>query len=213
MEIVQQVIEWIEAHNEVLMVAITLVYVVATFLICRWNRQSALAAQKSVVEAQKSLKKSIDLQLYQQMLKIASNLEQNDYSNTTMEISVLLGIPTWKEVEQLKKLLSDLNMWENKRKKYNELCESQGYNDELDFQSNMDGASPETIKSAQEQSEKFAVLYDYESFNPECNSEPDKYDWNEISTSIKSLENEIATRQNQLKQNVYTILKSKITID
>lgn len=208
-----EIIAWIDTHNGSLVVIITFVYVVATVFICIYSKESANAAHESVVEAQKALKKSIDLQVYERMIQLASNLERNDYSNTTMEISVLFGVPIWKQVEKLKKLLSDLDMWEKNRKKYTKLCEAEGYDYELDWAAEQEGASAGTVKEAQTQSEKFAVLFDYTSFNPAVDPEPDRYDWHEISTSIDSLENEISTRQKQLKKEVYKILKSKITVD
>ena len=60
------------------------------------------------------------------MIAVSNKLENDDYSSSTMEISVLFGLPIWKQVESLKRLTSELDSWKFKKKKYNELCEKQG---------------------------------------------------------------------------------------
>ena len=86
-----------------------------------------------------------------------------------------------------------------------------GYSHLLDFEASREGAAQKTIEAAQAQDEKFAIITDCEYFDPDI--EPEEYDREEISSSISLLKNEITTLQKQLKNNIYTILKSKITID
>ena len=183
-----------------IMVIITGVYVLATIAICYFNKKSADAAHEQAKQAQKALQKSVDLQLFDRMIAVSNKLENDDYSSSTMEISVLFGLPIWKQVESLKRLTSELDSWQFKKKKYNELCEEQGYDYNL-------------AQEAQAQDEKYSIIYDYDSYDPYHGIEADKYDWKEISTTIKNLKEQIQKEQKQLKNDVYEILKSKITIE
>lgn len=122
-------------------------------------------------------------------------------------------MPIWKQVESLKRLTSELDSWQFKKKKYNELCEEQGYDYNLAQEAEIEGADEKTIQEAQAQDEKYSIIYDYDSYDPYHGIEADKYDWKEISTTIKNLKEQIQKEQKQLKNDVYEILKSKITIE
>lgn len=196
-----------------IMVIITGVYVLATIAICYFNKKSADAAHEQAKQAQKALQKSVDLQLFDRMIAVSNKLENDDYSSSTMEISVLFGLPIWKQVESLKRLTSELDSWKFKEKKYNELCVEQGYDYNLAQEAEIEGADEKTIQEAQAQDEKYSIIYDYDSYDPYHGIEADKYDWKEISTTIKNLKEQIQKEQKQLKNDVYEILKSKITIE
>ena len=204
LKIMEFVLNWIELHSGALTVLCTLIYVIATIFICIYNKRSANAAQTA-------LQKSMDLQMYDRMLSIASKIEQNDYSNSTMEITILFGMTIWQDIEKIRNLLDELKCWEDKWKRYWELCDTLGYSHLLYFEASREGATQKTIEAAQAQDEKFAIITDCEYFDPDI--EPEEYDREEISSSISLLKNEITTLQKQLKNNIYTILKSKITTD
>lgn len=209
---IHTIIDWCNMNSGFLMVAITLVYVAATCLICYYNKKSANAAVEQAEQAQKMMQKSIDIQLYDKMLAISNNIEIDDYSNTAMEISVLFGNQIWKQVKSLKEKVSELQEWKRKQELYNQLCEEQGYDDNLAFEAGMEGAPEEIIREAMAQEEQFAVVYDYEMCNPEYEIEAEKYDRREISSKIETLKVDISKGQKQLKRDVYSILKSKITL-
>lgn len=152
----------------------------------------------------------MDLQMYDRMLSIASKIEQNDYSNSSMEITLLFGASIWQEIEKIENLSDELKVWEHKQKRYWELCDDYGYNYSLEFEASREGASQKTLEAAEIQDKKFAVLVDHENFHPDIGLE--KYDREEILSSISFLKNEINTLQNHLKDNIYDILSSKITL-
>lgn len=213
------------------MVVITLLYVVATLFICYYNKKSANAAvvqaeqakeqakedaaraSEQAEQAQKMMKKTIDIQLYDKMLAISNNIEKDDYTNTIMEVSVMFGNQIWKQIENIKEQISELQEWKRKQERYNQLCEEQGYDESLAQEAEMEGASEDIIHKAMAQDEKFAVVYDYETYMPEYGIEAEEYNWKEISSQIKILEEQVSKEQKQLKRDVYNILKSKITVD
>ena len=202
-KIIEVVLNWIDLHSGALTVLCTLIYVIATIFICVYNKRSANAAQTA-------LQKSMDLQMYDRMLSIASNIEQNNYSNSTMEITLLFGTSVWQQVERIKSLSDALNIWEKKRQRYWELCYKYGYDDMLDANASRENAPQEVIDAANRQKKFFAII-DEERSDSEV--DPEEYNHDEILSSISLLKNEITTLQKQLKNNIYTILKSKITTD
>ena len=118
--------------------------------------------------------------MYDRMLSIASKIEQNDYSNSTMEITILFGMTIWQDIEKIRNLLDELKCWEDKWKRYWELCDTLGYSHLLDFEASREGAAQKTIEAAQAQDEKFAIITDCEYFDPDI--EPEEYDREEISS-------------------------------
>ena len=203
LKIMELVLNWIELHSGALTVLCTLIYVIATIFICIYNKRSANAAQTA-------LQKSMDLQMYDRMLSIASKIEQNDYSNSTMEITLLFGMSVWQQVEKVKSLSDALNTYKKKKQRYWELCYKYGYDDMLDVKARRENAPQEVIDAANRQKKFFAII-DEERSDSEV--DPEEYNRDEILSSIARLQNEISVLQKQLKNNIYTILKSKITID
>lgn len=197
------ILNWIELHSGALTVLCTIIYVIATIFICVYNKRSANAAQSA-------LQKSMDLQMYDRMLSIASKIEQNDYSSSTMEITLLFGMSVWQQVEKIKSLSNALSAWEEKKNRYWELCYEYGYDDILDIKASQENASQAVIDAANRQKKSFAIISEMPS---EFDEDPEEYNRDEILSSITHLQDEISVLQKQLKNNLYTILKSKITID
>lgn len=197
------ILNWIELHSGALTVLCTIIYVIATIFICVYNKRSANAAQSA-------LQKSMDLQMYDRMLSIASKIEQNDYSSSTMEITLLFGMSVWQQVEKIKRLSNTLSAWEEKQNRYWELCYEYGYDDMLDIKASQESASQAVIDAANRQKKSFAIISETPS---DFDEDPEEYNREEIVSSITHLQDELSVLQKQLKNNLYTILKSKITID
>ena len=70
---------------------------------------------------------------------------------------------------------------------------------------------PQEVIDAANRQKKFFAIIDEERSDSEV--DPEEYNHDEILSSISLLKNEITTLQKQLKNNIYTILKSKITTD
>jgi len=148
--------------------------------------------------------------MYDRMLSIASKIEQNDYSSSTMEITLMFGMSVWQQVEKIKSLSNALSAWEEKKNRYWELCYEYGYDDMLDIKASQENASQAVIDAANRQKKSFAIISETPS---EFDEDPEEYNRDEILSSITYLQDEISVLQKQLKNNLYTILKSKITID
>lgn len=195
------------------LVIITVAYAVATFFLCSYNRRSAKSAEKQIEQAKIALQKSIDIQLYDKMMSIGNNIDCNDYSNTHMEVSVIFGEHIWEQIETIKEFESYLNNWVEKKKRYEELLTKSGFDFLLDAEADKLCATEELRDLAARQAEKYTVLEDFESSNPEYMEEPESYNIDEISSNIKKAESEIEKLQAELKTEIQQQIKSKISVE
>lgn len=164
---------------------------------------------KTIELSKKDIQNAINLQMFDRMMDIANKIENDNYSSSTMELITLFGQDICKQVEELRQLKKQERCIESDEKKYQELLEEEeDYDWNLENYSNYEDASDDIIKKASEQNKKYRVL-----------SEPDGlgdmvyYDIDEINMKLSELRYNIASKQKQLKNSVYRILRNKFPLN
>ena len=84
-------IEWINNNEGFLMVAITLVYVIATVFICIFNGKSASASRKQIEEAQKQQKQNAGIQLYGRRMEVVRKFSEKAYEEIRYDVPILFN--------------------------------------------------------------------------------------------------------------------------
>lgn len=212
------IIKWCGLYADFLMVILgiaslvtTIVYVVATVFILRANKKSANMAEKQIIQANESMRKMIDLQLYDKRLEIAKKFEHNDYSNSIMEIGVLFNNDILARVKNLKQFLKEKEDWEAKYNSYIKTRDEQGlfdYNLEESIQS--DDVSEELKIKYKEMIEKCKIVY-LNACDPEGNQY--FYDYDEICENKSEIEEIVNKKEKELKNMVYQIMKETIAVN
>lgn len=112
-------IQWIADNNEVLMVAITFVYVVATIFICIFNAKSAKASKEQIIASQKQQEQNAGLQLYSMRKEIISKIGKHQFDEVFWDVSLLFDDELFKKFSnvghvnvQLEKLKIEIDWFE-----------------------------------------------------------------------------------------------------
>ena len=188
----------------------TLVYVIATVSILKANQKSAKMAETQINDSKIALQKTIDMQLYEKRLAVACNIEKNDYSNTLMETSLLFNLEISKKVAVLKDLTHKKIDWNAKLKEYYRLLE-QEYPEYFELE----------LKTSVEQPD-YELVLDFERLQKRCNAiqnpfvgnneyEMDFYVRDEIEGTLSKLTESINTKQSELKNAVWHMIRQSIS--
>lgn len=106
-------IDWINENNGFLMVVITLVYVIATILICVFNGKSAKASREQIIASQKQQEQNAGLQLYSIRREIINKIGKQQYDEVFWDVPLLFGKKVFDKfavVGQEKNKLNRLNI-------------------------------------------------------------------------------------------------------
>lgn len=106
-----------------LMVIITLAYVVATFLICRFNWISAKASRDQIVASQKQQEQNSGLQLYSIRSTIINRIWKNQFEEVFWDVHMLFDKKIADEFDTLFKEHQKLNKPRNEIKSFEEELE------------------------------------------------------------------------------------------
>jgi len=82
-------IEWINENNGFLMVIITLVYVIATVLICIFNAKSAKASRDQITASQKQQDQNAGLQLYSMRKDVVNKVGNHQFGDAFWDVQLL----------------------------------------------------------------------------------------------------------------------------
>lgn len=194
-----------------IMIAITLVYVVATIFIWRANQKSAKMAEKQIDESRKALQKSIDMQLYDKRLAVANNFEENNYSNSTMEISLLFGNTIFHMVKELRTLIEQQCYWQKEYDSYwKAVNEQELYNYDLENYASSPDATEKILKECSEMNERCRIVY-----IDGCDEDGNQlfYDYSEISKNLNDINDKVSKKQKELKRKVWHLMQDKISVE
>lgn len=118
---VETIICWLNANDGALMVLITLVYVIATILICVFNGLSASAAKQQIEESNKQQKQNAGIQLYDLRKQIIRKFNEKDYNGVFFDIPILFSDEIDKKFQplafkqgEIKRIQSLISEWEDK---------------------------------------------------------------------------------------------------
>ena len=84
-------IRWIYSYNEVLMVIITFVYVIATIIICYFNYRSTKASRDQILASQKQQKQNAGLQLYSMRREIINKIGKHQFDEVFWDVPLLFN--------------------------------------------------------------------------------------------------------------------------
>ena len=187
-----------------LMVTVTVLYVIATVMICIFNAKSAKASRQQIIEAQKQQQQNMGLQLYGMRKEIITKLSEKKINEIYWDVPLLynheivddfLGVASKvgveeEQIKQIERLESDLVLIfpftkgiSEKRKKYIE------HNDQKEFE--------EFIFAVRQRCQQKEVIKQIDQYNDMIQTAQDKH--KEISSRILNL---IIKMQKYLKDSI-----------
>ena len=195
------IIQWMNKNDGFLMVIVTVLYVIATVMICFFNAKSAKASRQQIIEAQKQQQQNMGLQLYGMRKEIITKLSEKKINEIYWDVPLLydqeivddfLGLAFKAGVEEkhIERFESDLVLLfpftkgiSEKRKKYIE------NNDQKEFE--------ELIMAVRQRCQQKEAIKQIDQYNNMIQTAQDKY--KEISTRILNL---ILKMQKYLKDSI-----------
>lgn len=90
-------IEWINNNNGFVMAIITLIYVIATIMICVFNGKSAKASREQITASQKQQQQNAGLQLYSMRSNVIHKVVHREFNEVFWDIPILFTSPLFDE--------------------------------------------------------------------------------------------------------------------
>ena len=162
---------------------------------------------KAIKLTQKGMQQTLNLVFYEKMLSVANNIEKGDFSNTDIEIKLLFGDTVLQNIHHIIKLNEDNINQEREIDKYLDLFnrqqEAEEYNNLNTLLTEETEVLEEHVKRFQELDKRLNVLY---------SSDGKEYDWKKISERHKQTQEEIKYRVKKVKDDIWEIMKAKLSI-
>ncbi len=202
-----------------IMVIVTIIYVIATIVICCFNGFSASAASKQIKEAQEQLKESqhqqqqnTGIQLYQLRKDIIQKLSEEEYNEIYWDISLLFDDSIFDEfvsltaqVQTLNTIHTYMNVFEDHLKFDLEMGVFEKFQ-QLEADSNR----PDTTAALEEELYRFCDQYTFtQYFEPD--NEIKTFDYRKLSKEAISLNSSIQAKRMALFMKMQNFIKNSLS--